>query len=159
MRKLFDRIEGLLDVLSATLVAICLAAVSIQVVMRYVFGNATMWSDTVATCALAWMTFLAAAAAVRRDENLVVRFLWAKLGSTSRKCVATLCHLVVLLFSLVLSYSGVMLMSITRTAQVEGLSFDITWAQFYSVSVISGVLMVLFSLEHIASLWLGEAHQ
>jgi TRAP-type C4-dicarboxylate transport system permease small subunit len=105
------------------------------------------------------MTFLAAAAAVRRDENLVVRFLWAKLGSTSRKCVATLCHLVVLLFSLVLSYSGVMLMAITRTAQVEGLLLDITWAQFYSVSVISGVLMVLFSLEHIASLWLGEAQQ
>jgi TRAP-type C4-dicarboxylate transport system permease small subunit len=127
--------------------------------MRYVFGNATTWSDTVAACALAWMTFLAAAAAVRRDENLVVRFLWAKLGSTPRKCVATLCHLVVLLFSLVLSYSGVMLMSITRTAQVEGLSFDITWAQFYSVSVISGVLMVLFSLEHITSLWLREAQQ
>jgi TRAP-type C4-dicarboxylate transport system permease small subunit len=103
MRKLFDRVESLLDVISATLVAICLAAVSIQVVMRYVFGNATTWSDTVAACALAWMTFLAAAAAVRRDENLVVRFLWAKLGSTSRKCVATLCHLVVLLFSLVLS--------------------------------------------------------
>jgi hypothetical protein len=52
-----------------------------------------------------------------------------------------------------------MLMSITKTAQVEGLSFDITWAQFYSVSVISGVLMALFSLEHIASLWLSEAHQ
>jgi TRAP-type C4-dicarboxylate transport system permease small subunit len=159
MRRLFDRVESLLDVISATLVAICLAAVSIQVVMRYVFGNATTWSDTVAACALAWMTFLAAAAAVRRDENLVVRFLWAKLGSTPRKCVATLCHLVVLLFSLVLSYSGVMLMSITRTAQVEGLSFDITWAQFYSVSVISGVLMVLFSLEHITSLWLREAQQ
>jgi TRAP-type C4-dicarboxylate transport system permease small subunit len=159
MRRLFDRVESLLDVISAALVVICLAAVSIQVVMRYVFGNATTWSDTVAACALAWMTFLAAAAAVRRDENLVVRFLWTKLGSTSRKCVATLCHLVVLLFSLVLSYSGVMLMSITRTAQVEGLMLDITWAQFYSVSVISGVLMVLFSLEHIASLWLGEAQQ
>lgn len=159
MRRLFDRVESLLDVISAALVVICLAAVSIQVVMRYVFGNATTWSDTVAACALAWMTFLAAAAAVRRDENLVVRFLWTKLGSTSRKCVATLCHLVVLLFSLVLSYSGIMLMSITRTAQVEGLMLDITWAQFYSVSVISGVLMVLFSLEHIASLWLGEAQQ
>lgn len=159
MRRLFDGVERLLDVLSAALVAVCLAAVAIQVVMRYVFGNATTWSDTVAACALAWMTFLAATAAVRRDENLVVRFTWAKLAPIQRKCVATLCHLVVLLFSLVLSYSGVMLMAITSTARVEGLVLDVTWAQFYSVSVISGVLMILFSLEHIASLWLGDAQQ
>jgi TRAP-type C4-dicarboxylate transport system permease small subunit len=159
MRRLFEAIEKLLDLLSGVLVAVCLAAVSIQVVMRYVFDNATTWSDTVAACALAWMTFLAATAAGRRDENLVVRFLWAKLGPTSRKYVATLCHLVVLLFSLVLGYSGVMLMEVTRSAQVEGLGIDLTWAQFYSISVISGGLMALFSLEHIAALWLREAPQ
>jgi TRAP-type C4-dicarboxylate transport system permease small subunit len=149
----------LLDILSAALVGVCLAAVSIQVVMRYIFDEATTWSDTVAACALAWMTFLAATAAVRRDENLVVRFMWAKLGTTGKKVIATACHLIVLLFSVVLAYSGAMLMSITNNAQVEGLVLEVTWAQFYSVSVISAVLMVLFSLEHIAALWLSEARQ
>jgi TRAP-type C4-dicarboxylate transport system permease small subunit len=127
--------------------------------MRYIFDEATTWSDTVAACALAWMTFLAATAAVRRDENLVVRFMWAKLGTTGKKVIATACHLIVLLFSVVLAYSGAMLMSITNNAQVEGLVLEVTWAQFYSVSVISAVLMVLFSLEHIAALWLSEARQ
>ncbi len=159
MRKLFDSIERLLDLLSALLVAVCLAAVTIQVVMRYIFGEATTWSDTVAACALAWMTFLAATAAVRRDENLVVRFMWAKLGSTGKKIIATICHLIVLLFSIALAYSGAELMSITNNAQVEGLGFEVTWAQFYSVSLISAVLMVLFSLEHITSLWTTEARQ
>jgi TRAP-type C4-dicarboxylate transport system permease small subunit len=159
MRTIFDGIERLLDILSAALVGVCLAAVSIQVVMRYIFDEATTWSDTVAACALAWMTFLAATAAVRRDENLVVRFMWAKLGTTGKKVIATACHLIVLLFSVVLAYSGAMLMSITNNAQVEGLVLEVTWAQFYSVSVISAVLMVLFSLEHIAALWLSEARQ
>jgi TRAP-type C4-dicarboxylate transport system permease small subunit len=159
MRTIFDGIERLLDILSATLVGVCLAAVAIQVVMRYIFDEATTWSDTVAACALAWMTFLAATAAVRRDENLVVRFMWAKLGTTGKKVIATACHLIVLLFSVVLAYSGAMLMSITNNAQVEGLVLEVTWAQFYSVSVISAVLMVLFSLEHIAALWLSEARQ
>jgi TRAP-type C4-dicarboxylate transport system permease small subunit len=159
MRTIFDGIERLLDILSAALVGVCLAAVSIQVVMRYIFDEATTWSDTVAACALAWMTFLAATAAVRRDENLVVRFMWAKLGITGKKVIATICHLIVLLFSVVLAYSGAMLMSITNNAQVEGLVLEVTWAQFYSVSVISAVLMVLFSLEHIAALWLSEARQ
>jgi TRAP-type C4-dicarboxylate transport system permease small subunit len=159
MRTIFDGVERLLDILSAALVGVCLAAVSIQVVMRYIFDEATTWSDTVAACALAWMTFLAATAAVRRDENLVVRFMWAKLGTTGKKIIATVCHLIVLLFSVVLAYSGAMLMSITNNAQVEGLVLEVTWAQFYSVSVISAVLMVLFSLEHIAALWLSEARQ
>jgi TRAP-type C4-dicarboxylate transport system permease small subunit len=159
MRRIFDAIERLLDALAAALVAVCLAAVSVQIVMRYVFDNATTWSDTAAACALAWMTFLAATAAVRRDENLNVRFLWRKLKPTPRKCLATSCHLVVLVFSLVLTYSGVMLMAITSSAKVEGLVLDVTWAQFYSVAVISGVLMALFSLEHIASLWIKETPQ
>ena len=81
------------------------------------------------------------------------------LKPTARKCLATVCHIVVLLSSLVLTYSGVMLMAITRSARVEGLGLEITWAQFYSVAVISGALMVLFSLEHIASLWMKEAPQ
>ena len=153
MRRIFDGIERLLDALSAALVAVCLAAVSIQVVMRYIFGEATTWSDTVAACALAWMTFLAATAAVRRDENLVVRFVWKWFGDTGKKVLATICHIVVLLFSVVLAYSGAELMSITSNAQVEGLVLEVSWAQFYSVSVISAVLMILFSLEHIVSLW------
>jgi|GEM_PF-5954105 len=154
MLRLFDRIETLLDWLSGALVMVCLAAVSIQIVMRYVFGNATTWSDTVAACSLAWMTFLAATAAVRRDENLSVRFLWAKLGFRARKIVATICQLVILIFALVLTYSGAKLMEITSSAHVEGFMFSVTWAQFYSISVISGVLMVLFTIEKIALLWL-----
>jgi TRAP-type C4-dicarboxylate transport system permease small subunit len=65
----------------------------------------------------------------------------------------------VLLFSIVLAYSGAELMSITNNAQVEGLVFEVTWAQFYSVSLISAVLMILFSLEHIASLWITGARR
>ena len=159
MRRLFNNIERLLDILSAMLVAVCLVAVTIQVVMRYFFDQATTWSDTVAACALAWMTFLAATAAVRRDENLVVRIMWTKLGPTGKKIIATICHLIVLLFSIVLAYSGAELMSITNNAQVEGLVFEVTWAQFYSVSLISAVLMILFSLEHIASLWIAGARR
>jgi len=105
------------------------------------------------------MTFLAATAAVRRDENLVVRIMWTKLGPTGKKIIATICHLIVLLFSIVLAYSGAELMSITNNAQVEGLVFEVTWAQFYSVSLISAVLMILFSLEHIASLWITGARR
>jgi hypothetical protein len=44
-------------------------------------------------------------------------------------------------------------MDVTKTSLVEGFGFEVTWAQFYSISLISGILMVVFTLEHLARLW------
>lgn len=157
VRRFLDLTERALDVLASLLVGICLAAISIQIVMRYVFNDATTWSDTVAASALAWLTFFAGTAAVRRQENMSVLFLVEYLKPHARKITNTICHLVVLFFSLSLLYAGVQVMSITSTAIIEGLIFPVTWAQMYSVSVITSVLMALYSLEHIILLWTDNA--
>jgi TRAP-type C4-dicarboxylate transport system permease small subunit len=153
VRRFLDLTERALDALASLLVGVCLAAISIQIVMRYVFNDATTWSDTVAASALAWLTFFAGTAAVRRQENMSVLFLVDHLKPHARKITNTICHLMVLLFSLALLYAGVQVMSITSTAKVEGLILPVTWAQMYSVSVITSVLIALYSLEHIVLLW------
>lgn len=155
MKGLLARIEAALDFLGAVLVWLSLAAISIQVFYRYVLNNATTWSDTVAATSLAWLTFIAGTAAVRRDQNISVLFLLERFGAKAQKAIRTFNHLVVLAFALALTYSGAILMDVTRTALVEGFGFEVTWAQFYSISVISGILMALFTLERIAALWLA----
>jgi TRAP-type C4-dicarboxylate transport system permease small subunit len=146
-------VEAVLDFAGTVLVWLSLAAISIQVFYRYVLNDATTWSDTVAATSLAWMTFIAGTAAVRRNENIAVGFLVERFGPKGRKLVDTFGHLVVLAFALALTYSGLILMDVTRSAVVEGFGFQVTWAQFYSISVVSGVLMTLFTLERLASLW------
>lgn len=148
--------ETVLDKSATLLVWVCLAAISIQIVMRYVFNNSTTWSDTLAASALAWMTFLAGTAAVRRQENISVLFLVERLRPYARRITDTICHLVVLAFSLALIWAGVQVMGITSTALVEGLVVRVTWAQMYSISVISGAFMTLYSLEHLVLLWWGR---
>lgn len=156
MKNFLGRVEAVLDFLGTVFVWLSLAAISIQVFYRYVLNNATTWSDTVAATSLAWMTFIAGTAAVRRNENIAVSFAVDRFGPRARKVVDTFGHLVVLAFALALTYSGAILMDVTRTAIVEGFGFEVTWAQFYSISVISGILMALFTLERIAALWLAE---
>ena len=126
VRRFIDLTERALDVLASLLVGVCLAAISIQIVMRYVFNDATTWSDTVAASALAWLTFFAGTAAVRRQENMSVLFLVDCLKPYARKITNTICHLVVLFFSLSLLYAGVQVMSITSSAIVEGLILPVT---------------------------------
>ena len=154
---LLERTEGLLDALGTLMVWICLIAISVQIFMRYVMGNATTWSDTVAASALAWMTFLAGTAAVRKNENIAVTFIQVRFRGAARKLVDTFCHLVTLVFSLALAVSGAQLMAITDTAKIEGLVLDVTWAQMYSITVISGVLITIFSIEKIVQVWHGPA--
>lgn len=153
MKAVLARVEAVLDFAGTVLVWLSLAAISIQVFYRYVLNDATTWSDTVAATSLAWMTFIAGTAAVRRDENIAVGFLVERFGPKGRKLVDTFGHLVVLAFALALTYSGLILMDVTRTAVVEGFGFQVTWAQFYSISVVSGILMTLFTLERLAGLW------
>jgi TRAP-type C4-dicarboxylate transport system permease small subunit len=153
MRRLLATIETALDFLGTVFVWLSLAAISIQVFYRYVLNDATTWSDTVAATSLAWMTFIAGTAAVRRNENITVSFLVDRLGRNARKLSDTFAHLVVLGFALALTYSGAILMDVTRTAVVEGFGFEVTWAEFYSIGVISGVLMALFTVERLVTLW------
>lgn len=154
MRGILGKVETALDVLGTVFVWLSLAAISIQVFCRYVLDNATTWSDTVAATSLAWMTFLAGTAAVRRNENMAITFLVERFGGNTRKLIDTFGHLAVLAFALALTYSGVILMDVTKDALVEGFGFEVKWAQFYSVSAISGVLMALFTIERLLVLWL-----
>ncbi len=144
------------EVLGGVLVAISLVAVAIQIVMRYGFNNANTWSDTLASASLAWIAFLAATAAVRSDRNLAVRFAVIRLPAFWQRVAQTVTHLAILGFALILMISGGELMELTTDSNVEGFLFPASWGQIYSVSVISGVLMTLYSIEHLVAMWRGK---
>ena len=153
MRSLLTFFDRLFGAASTLLLMICFTAVVGQIVMRYVFSNATTWSDPVASDALAWMTFLGATAAVRRGQNLTVRFVWKWLGPNSVKVIETICHLIVLVVSLALVYSAWHLIVATSGTQVEGLLIGISLADVYSVTGISAIFMFIFTIEHVFRLW------
>ena len=144
------------EFLGGLLVAISLLAVTIQIVARYGFNDANTWSDTLASACLAWIAFLAATAAVRSERNLAVRFLVVRLSPTLQRVAQTVTHLAILGFALVLTYSGQELMGLTMESNVEGFLVPASWGQIYAVSVISGGLMTLYSLEHLLAIWRGR---
>lgn len=157
MSRALAWLERLLNILGAVLVATILLAVCVQIVMRYVFDNATMWSDPVAASALAWLTFIATASAVRSDSNMSVRFTWNWLGDRGKRVVETVTLIMTAGFAVALAISAWQLMQVTDTAIVEGLPFNMTWAQMYSITLFAGALIVLFAIERVLKLWVGPA--
>lgn len=158
MSRILAWSEWLLNLLGAALVAVVLVAVCAQVIMRYVFDNATMWSDPVASAAMAWLTFVAMAAAVRSDGNMYVRFTWNWLSEGGRRVAEVISLLLTIVFAVALSISALQLMEVTKTATVEGLPIDVSWATMYSIILVSGAFTIIFTLERLLS-FLGGARK
>jgi TRAP-type C4-dicarboxylate transport system permease small subunit len=155
MSRILAWSEWLLNLLGAALVAVVLVAVCAQVVMRYVFNNATMWSDPVASAAMAWLTFVAMAAAVRSDGNMYVRFTWDWLSEGGRRVAEAISLLMAIVFAVALSISALQLMEVTKTATVEGLPIDVSWATMYSISLLSAAFVIIFTIERLLHLFAG----
>ena len=157
MSRVLSVLEWALNVFAALLVAVILVSVCAQVVMRYGFNNATMWSDPIASAAMAWLTFIAMAVAERTDSNLSVRFAWNWFGPRGRKALELVVLLLGAVFAIALSVSAWELMEVTKTALVEGLPIDVTWAQMYAITIVSGVFIVLVTIERLVKFFAGSA--
>jgi TRAP-type C4-dicarboxylate transport system permease small subunit len=156
MSRLLGWAEWLLNFLGAFLVAVVLVAVCVQVVMRYAFNNATMWSDPVASAAMAWLTFVAMAAAVRSDSNMYVRFTWNWLGAGGRRVAEAFSLLLGVVFAVALAISAWQLIEVTKSTTVEGLPFDVSWATMYAITLVSALFIILFTIERLLILFVGE---
>jgi TRAP-type C4-dicarboxylate transport system permease small subunit len=155
MSRILAWSEWFLNLLGAALVAVVLVAVCAQVIMRYVFNNATMWSDPVASAAMAWLTFVAMAAAVRSDGNMYVRFTWEWLSERSRRVAEAISLLLAIVFAVALSISALQLMEVTKTSTVEGLPIDVSWATMYSITLLSAAFVIIFTIERLLHLFAG----
>jgi len=155
MSRILAWCEWALNLLGAALVAVVLVAVCAQVIMRYVFNDATMWSDPVASAAMAWLTFVAMAAAVRSDGNMYVRFTWNWLGDGGRRIAEAVSLVLAIVFATALSFSAWELMEVTKSASVEGLPIEVSWATMYSIILLSGAFVIIFTLERVFNLIRG----
>ncbi len=152
MEKILRWSENFIDRISTLMVWISLLAISAQIFCRYFLGNATTWSDTVAATALAWMTFLAGCSAVRKGENISADFLAHFLSAGVQRWFSLIAHLVVMSFAFCLLFSGLTLIEVSGSSLVEGFGFEVTWSALYSITVVSGVLILIYSIEKLYNL-------
>jgi TRAP-type C4-dicarboxylate transport system permease small subunit len=86
-----------------------------------------------------------------------VRFTWNWLGDSGKRVAETITLLMSAGFAVALAISAWQLMQVTDTAVVEGLPFNVSWAQMYSITLFAGAFVVLFVIERLLKLWSGAA--
>ena len=94
-----DRIEDVINYVGAALLLVMVSIVFWQVFARFVLDKPPSWSEEVALVIMLWITFIGAAAGVRRHIHIRVNFFIELMGSADRAVVLFLGFVVVLIFS------------------------------------------------------------
>jgi TRAP-type C4-dicarboxylate transport system permease small subunit len=146
-----DRVVRILDValknvLIALMVAL-VAAVSWQVISRYVFSSPSSWTEEVARFLMIWIGLLGAAYAFRTRVHLGLDLLPKKLTGRSREILRLFTLVVIVLFSVtVLIIGGGKLVALTWELKQYSAVLGLPIAFVYSVIPTAGLLICIYAI-------------
>ncbi|MEH6454304.1 MAG: TRAP transporter small permease [Psychromonas sp.] len=144
MRKILMWIWNSIDVLMALILAIMIALVFTNVVLRYGFSSSLRPSVELSRLGLVWVVMLGAVTVLRRGEHLAVAEFSEKLLPRAVPFLRRICWFVVLV-SVSLLFIGAfrqMMANWNNISQLTGLPS----ALFYLAGVISGALMAFIAV-------------
>jgi TRAP-type C4-dicarboxylate transport system permease small subunit len=147
MQKLTNILDAILKPTLIALVVLMVAAVSWQVISRYVFSSPSSWTEEVARFLLIWIGVLGAAYAFRTGMHLGLDVLPKKLTGTAASWLRYFTLTVVMLFSVaVLIVGGGSLVALTWELRQYSAVLGLPMAFVYSVIPLAGILICLYSI-------------
>ena len=131
-----------------------IAAVLYQVIGRYVFNDTPTWAESGAVLLVLYVTMLGMAVGVRDAGHIGLESLLILAPDALRLKMEMLIHVLVLGFGLVMAYNCTVLAQSVWDYKIPTLGLSEAFK--YAPPAMAGVLVALFSLEHIIALIRGE---
>lgn len=129
-------------------------SVQIQVVGRYVFNDTPTWAEALALQLVLYVTALGVAVGVRDAGHIGLESMVALLPEKLRLKIEVLIHVLVALFGAIMVQSG-WLWTKMKWPELDPMLGMPVGIDYLSL-VISGLLIVMFSIEHIIALLRNE---
>ena len=158
MHKLIRILDLVLKKVLIALMVALVAAVSWQVISRYVFASPSSWTEEVARFLLIWIGVLGAAYAFRTGVHLGLDILPKKLTGGSAKVLKLFTLLVVMAFAVsVLVIGGGSLVSLTWELRQYSAVLGLPIAFVYSVIPTAGALICVYAIAAASEEGIAEA--
>jgi TRAP-type C4-dicarboxylate transport system permease small subunit len=119
-----------------------------------VLNDPPTWAENLALVLVLYVTLIAAAVGVRDAGHIGMESLLVLAPDRLRERIELLIHGLVALFGVAMAYNGTILGLSVMTYKIPNLG--VSEAVRYLPLVLSGVLIVLFSIEHIIALLRDE---
>ena len=144
------RLLALAAALAALLMIFCAASFAYGILVRWITGGSATWPVDMAGHTLVYIVLLAAAEAFRRNEHINVDLLVVNLPPRARVVADKWASLVVLATSLVLLWTGVSMVSFSRSINLH--TSDYVELPLYLVQLampVGALLLVLVALRRL----------
>ena len=129
------------------------AIVVYQVFGRYVLNQPPTWAESLALVLVLYVTLFGAAAGVRDAGHIGMESLLVLLPDKLRNQVELLIHVLVIAFALAMIYNGLVL-GAQASYKIPNLPLQ-EWVRYVPL-VLGGIMIILFSIEHILAALKGE---
>jgi TRAP-type transport system small permease protein len=119
----------------------------------YALNSSPTWTESLALVLVLYVTLIAAAIGVRDAGHIGMESLLILASDRTRERIELLIHVLVMLFGAAMVYNGTLLGLSVATYKIPNLGLPEIVR--YVPLVLSGLLIVLFSIEHIIALLKG----
>ncbi len=133
---------------------VLIGCVQYQVVGRYVFNDTPTWAEAVALLLVLYITALGLAVGVRDAGHIGMDSIVSLLPERLRLKLEILIHVLVGVFGALMAYNGYLWAALKWDDQKPLL--PIPSSMDYVPLIIAGVLVVLFTIEHVIALIQGK---
>ena len=130
-----------------------LAAVIWQVFGRYVLNNTPTWAESLALLLVLYVTMLGCAVGVRDAGHIGMELLGPLLPARLHRPMEMLIHVLTLLFGVLMAWNCAVMLQSVSGYKIPTLGISESYR--YVPLVAAGLLIVLFSIEHIIALARG----
>jgi len=127
--------------------------VGYQVFGRYVLNSSPTWAENLALVLILYVTLIGAAVGVRDAGHIGMESLLVLLPEGPRNKIEMLIHVLVAVFGVAMVYNGLLLGISVAPYKLANINLSEAWR--YVPLVLSGALIVLFSIEHLIALAKG----
>lgn len=149
MRKFLDVLDKVLLALSGSLLAVMIASIAWQVLLRYGFHDANAWSEELARYCMVVIVMLTAPLGLKRGRHVRVDLFVGMMPPKVRKCVDIIIDLFIVAYMVGLFISAITLMSNPAKQFSPGLKINMMY--IYASIALGCILMLLFMGELIYS--------
>jgi len=135
------------SVLHASLVAamvVMLACIALQVVMRYVFGNAPSWTEELALLMFSWCIMGGIALGVREGFHVRLDILLTALPPSLSRWIEIGIEAAVAVFGAYLTWSGLRFVDVTSGSVSAAIAYPIEF--LHALAPVAGALTCLFAV-------------
>lgn len=147
VRKGFDRLASAVRAVVVALALVMLVVLSLQVTMRYMFGQALSWSEELALACFSWSMLLAIALGVRDAIHVRMDLLVDHLPQPWRGGLEKVLMLSIAAAGAFIAWSGTNYVRDAAGATSAAIGYPT--AYLYACAPVCGVLIALFALENV----------